>query len=272
MKKSKAILVLIGTIVIGGLAVMGYFGWGSFASYREIDEEKSFVAEQTEVIKLDMSNISVHVMKTDAGNDIKIHLHGKTKRGLELISEVIDQTVAVHVDHKLDGLPIEDVILDVYIPENYGKDLRIKTTSGHVVVDPIELTTFSLSTSSGGLKAEKLNAENIAVTTTSGNIKIDDLDSGELTIKGTSSDVTITCREFDAPKIEIATTSGSIDLNLPDSAEFSYKITTNGKFQSDFPIDTAENTSKTNLEGQIGSEMHRVSLKATSGKITISKE
>jgi hypothetical protein len=271
LKKSKAISILIGTIVIGGLAVMGYFGWGSFTSYREIDQEKSFVADQTDSIKLDMSSIPVHIIQTEAGNDIRIHLYGKTKRGLELISETVDQAVIVQVDHKLDGLPIEDVVLDVFIPENYEKDLIIKTTSGLVRVDPIHLSEFSLNTSSGGLEAEKLTAGKITLNTTSGNIDIHEFDSGELKIKGSSSDVTITCSDFNQQRIEILTTSGSIDLTLPGFAEFSYRIATNGKFQSDFPISAPDKISKTNLEGQIGNGMNRVSLQASSGKITISE-
>jgi DUF4097 and DUF4098 domain-containing protein YvlB len=162
------------------------------------------------------------------------------------------------------------MLMDVYIPEDYGKNLLTKTTSGVVRVDPINLTAFDISTSSGGLEAEKLTAEKINVNSTSGNLNIKELDSRELKIRGSSSDVMITCKEFNNQNIDIKTTSGNVTLELPGTAEFLYKIiTTSGKFKSDFLINKSENTSKINLEGQLGNRSNKVSLQASSGNIAI---
>lgn len=270
MRKARVLWILIVMILIGGLAVMGLFGIDSFSAFRKIDQEMSFITSQTAVIHVDTSNIPVHIIKSEAGRDIRIHLSGRSRRGLELLSETISQTVSIRIDHKLDGLPVEEVILVVYIPEDYGKDLLIRTSSGLVSVDPIDLTSFTLETTSGGMVAEMISADKITLNTTSGSISLKDYDSRELEIKGTSSAVTVTCSEYDNKIVRIETTSGSIDLTLPSSAEFTYQIATNGKFQTAFPISTSGSNGNTRLEGQLGSGMNSVSLQATSGSVTIS--
>lgn len=249
---------------------MGIFGLGALAPYREINEEKSFDVGKINEMQIDMTSIPVHILQTKAGNEIKFHLYGKAKRGLELVSETNRNIVVVQAKRKLDGLPIEDVSLDIYIPEDYEKSLLIKTTSGIIKVDSIHLTTFTCNTSSGGLETEKLTADRIDVSTTSGVINIKELNSSELKIKGSSSNVTITCREFNNRNIDIVTTSGNTIVNLPSDAEFKYKIVTNGKVQSDFPIKTSEN-SKAIFEGQIGSKSNKVFLQASSGNVTLVK-
>ncbi len=273
MKKPKTKSIPIGIILIGAILTMGIFGFGALASYREIKEEKSFVMDGINEIHVDMTSIPVHIIRTEAGGTIKFHLHGKAKRGIILVTEMINNTVVVQAKRKLDGPAIEDVLLDVYIPENYGKNLLTKTTSGIVNVDSINLTAFVFNTSSGGLAAEKLTAEKITIDSTSGNLNIKDLDSRELKIRGSSSDVMITCKQFSNQNIDIKTTSGNVTLELPGTAEFIYKIVTaSGQFNSDFPINKSENTSKINLEGQLGNRSNKVSLQASSGNITILKK
>lgn len=181
-------------------------------------------------------------------------------------------TTVIRVKRYLDGLPMEAVSLDVYIPENYRKNLFIKTTSGIVKIDPMQLTEFSCITSSGGLNTDKLTADRMTVHTTSGFIRIIDLDSGELKINGTSSDVTITCKELRNQSIDVVTTSGNTTVQLPGDAEFEYEVITNGKFESNFPIDIPQNTSRKNSKGIVGDKNNKVSIQASSGNITLAIE
>ena len=130
MKKPKSKSILIGIIVIGiiviGVMIMRELGLRVLASYREINEEKSFVMEGINEIQVNMTSIPVHIIRTGSGSQIIFHLHGKAKRGIKLVSEMINNTVIVQVKRKFDGLPIEDVFLDVYIPEEYRKNLLLR--------------------------------------------------------------------------------------------------------------------------------------------------
>lgn len=248
---------------------MGILGMGTFAPYREIDAERSFDVEKTSQMQIDMAGIPVHVLQVEAGSEIKCHLYGKARRGIELVSETNGNTVVIHAMHKLDGLPIEDVSLDVHIPANYGKDLTIKTTSGIIKVDSVNLTKFVCMTSSGGLDADKLIADLLTINSTSGSIQIKDLDARELKIVGTSSNITINYRMFDNQIIDITTTSGSTIVTLPSTAEYKYKVVTNGKFESYFPIDKQQKTGTINVEGAIGKENNQVLIHASSGNISL---
>lgn len=248
---------------------MGILGMGALSPYREINVEKSFNSEKTNELQVYMTNIPVHVLQTKAGNEIECHLYGKAKRGIELVSEINGNTVSIQAKRMLDGLPIEDVALDVYIPENYGKDVLVKTTSGSVKVNAIRISGFTCLTSSGGLETDQLTADRMTVKTTSGLINIKDLESKELSITGTSSNVTITCREFSNRIIDIETTSGNTIVTLPGTAGFKYRVVTSGKFKSDFPIDKPQKTGKIDLEGAIGQENNQVFIHASSGNISL---
>ena len=70
MKTTKTKYLLIGFIIIGGMVLMGIFGMGALAPYREINVEKSFDRENLNEIEIDMTSIPVHVLQTEAGNEI----------------------------------------------------------------------------------------------------------------------------------------------------------------------------------------------------------
>ncbi|MHB8062667.1 MAG: DUF4097 family beta strand repeat-containing protein [Ruminiclostridium sp.] len=307
MKNRFEMKVLL--IVIGVIAIMSILGLGSL-SWREINEEKSFALEEINEIQVTMSNTPVHIIRTEASEEVKFRLYGKSMQQIKLEAKINNKTVVVETKRKHE-LPIpEDMFLDIYIPKEYGKNLSIKISSGIVKLDSLDLASFTLNTSSGGMEAEQLNAQEISINTTSGKLNIKKLAAKELEIKGSSSavnidecivdegtiesssgsitfknssgnfnfkgtagNISVAYKEFEDQNINIKTTAGNVTLELPSTAEFLLDAkTTSGKFQSDFPVKTMGNADKRKIESQIGTKNNKVFLQTSSGSIKLLKK
>lgn len=301
----KVIAILIGVIAIMGISL----GLGALHRFREINEEKYFTLEEVNDIQVTMSSTPVHIIRTEASDKVKFHYYGKSMQELKLSADINNKALVVATKRKIDGPIPEDMFLDIYIPENFEKNLSIKISSGVVKMDSLNLANFTLNTSSGGLEAEQLNAEKISITTSSGKLNIKKLNVKELEIKGSSSainidecvaketraeissgsitlknssgnfnfkgtagNVLVGYKEFDNQNITVSTTSGKITVELPGNAEFLMNAkTVTGKIQSDFPINTVGNTDKKQIVGQVGTKNNQVLLQTTTGSIHILK-
>jgi len=277
-------------VVIGVIVIISILGLGGINMMREINEEKSVSMDQINTIQVDMTSVGVHIIRTEASNEVKVDFHGKAMQEIKLISETNNKTLFVTVQRKHENLPLyEDVVLDVYIPKEYTKNLSVKMLSGDVKIDSFNLANVTLDTYSGKLEAEQLKADKISINSSSGNLKIKKIDTKILDIKGKSSAIKIdecfanetgietssgkvfvSYKEFENQNINIITSSGSVTLEIPETAEFSVEAkTSSGKFQSDFPIKTID---KKDIKGQIGTKNNKVSIKTSSGSISILKK
>jgi DUF4097 and DUF4098 domain-containing protein YvlB len=272
------IMAVIAAAVIGGLNRM-----------RDINEEKSISINEINAIRVDMTSIRVHFIRTKTGNEVKANFHGKAMQEIELITNTDKDTLFITVQRRHENLPIyEDVALDVSIPEIYTKNLSIKMLSGDVKIDPLNLESLIFHTSSGKLEAEQIKAGEIAVTSASGSIKMDDCNAkktkiitssgnitlknsvGDLDLKSSSGKVQADYMNFENQNMKIETASGSVKLELPDTAEFLVEAkTSSGDFKSDFPIQI---TNKKDVNGQIGTKNNTIMLQTLSGSMKICKK
>ena len=261
-------IIVIGVIVIMGISL----GLGGLNMMREINEEKSFPVGDINKIQVDMGTQSVHYIETEDNNEVKVHLHGKAMQEINIVSEIDNRTIFVKTQRKLKMPLYEDVVLDIYIPQKYAKNLSIDTSSssGSTKMDTFDLGNFMFSTHSGSLEIETLNAEKISVSTSSGSVNINKVNAKQLDIKGHSGKVKVAYDEFENQNINIETSSGGVTLALPSTAEFLIKAkTSSGKIQSDFPITMTGNNDKKNIEGQVGMKNNKVLLQTSSGSINI---
>lgn len=281
----KVMVIVTGVIVITSMLVLG-----GLNMMREINEEKSVSMKEINSIQVDMKSESVHIIRTEASNQVQANYHGKAMQEIKLVSEIDNNTFFVKVQRKHENLPIyEDAVLDLYIPKEYTKDISIKMLSGDVKIDSLNLSNFTFDTASGKLKAESIDAEKISITSSSGGINIKSIDTKVFKMVGESSAINIdeciakkaeietssgkvlvSYKEFEDQNITIATSSGSVTLELPETAKFFVEAkTSSGKFKSDFPINT---TNKKDIRGQIGTKNNKISLKTSSGSISILKK
>jgi len=297
------------TILKGAVAIMTItWAFGSPMA-KEVNENKFVPLDAVREIQVIMSAEPVTVIRTEPGNDIRFRLYGKSMQEIHLGSEMHNMIVTVETKRKHSFPMPEDLALDIYLPENYKNGLSIKTSSGSVRLESVELENISLQTSSGGLEAGELHAGKIGITTSSGKIKIQKIVAQELKIKGTSSSVAIDectaaesrietssggiilkksrgnlnvnttsgsvktrCTEFDSRCIRIATSSGHVSLELPTAAEFQIQAKTgSGKIQTDFPVITTGAADPRKIEGRVGATNNTIDIFTSTGSMKVLK-
>lgn len=296
-------------IVIGVIAIMGILGLVASNKLREINEEKSYSVKQINGIQVDIGPQNVHFIESKESSEVKLHLSGKAMHKLKIVSEINNKTLCVKLQRG--SMPLfEKVVLDIYVPKEYGKNVSINMSTGAVKMDSFDLANFTYNTSTGKLEVEKINAEKVSINTSTGGVNIKKLrakelkikgktsainidecivksgvvetstgsvtlknSSGTLDVKGGSGKVLVVYKEFEDQNITIENTTGSVTLELPNTAEFLVEAkTSTGNIHTDFPVETTRNTDKKQILGEVGTKSNKVSLQTSSGSIKILKK
>lgn len=294
MKRKISIMIcFIGIIMIGVIAIVSIFGFKILSSYREINEMKSFSLEEMNELQITMTKENIRIIQKEGINEVRFHFHGKSKQDIKLKSTVNNATLIIEAQCEDNPLPrnydptFETLYLDIYIPENYNKNIYINTTLGKVTAEKLQADVVSINASSGDLDIGTLKSAELKITGKSSAIKINKCISkkasiktsagdiilkdgiGSFDIKSSSGKVQLSCVEYEDQDISITTSSGDISLLLPDSAEFILKASTSsGKLKSDFVLESAGNNS---MSGQVGSKENKILLKSSSGSIGLVK-
>ena len=166
------------------------------------------------------------------------------------------------------------------VPER--SDVRARAVSGDVFVGGIRASS-SLSTVSGRITATGLDGE-VGLRTVSGDIDVQGV-GGTVRVNAVSGDVTITggapdevtarsvsgelTLDFDGvPDVDCTTVSGDVAVRFPASAGLDLDaVTVSGRLESGFP-DELE-SGKRRLRGRIGDGGARLSVRTTSGDVTV---
>ena len=166
------------------------------------------------------------------------------------------------------------------VPE--GTDVRARAVSGDVFVAGIRAAS-SISTVSGRITATGLDGE-VGLRTVSGDIDVQGVAgtvrvnavSGEVTISGgaadevsvrsVSGDLTL---DFDeTPDVDCTTVSGDVAARFPADAGLDVDaVTVSGRLESGFPDEL--DSGKRRLRGRIGDGGRRLSVRTTSGDVTV---
>ncbi len=245
-KKLHPKKLLIGIIVIGVILIMSIFRTRVFAPSVEINDEKSFSIEGITSLQVVMTKEKIRIMQAQT-NEVRIHYHGTSKQELKLAAKAGGGTVIVGSTRTINCLTGEDLYVDIYLPEDYDRQIVVQTTSGNVT-------------------SEKAQADKISINTTSGDITLNDC-VGSLDLKASSGNISAAYKTFGEQNINIVTTSGSVQLHLPGTAEFLLEANTStGKLKSDFAVSTIDSKK---MSGQIGTKGNKVVLKTSTGSIDI---
>ena len=170
--------------------------------------------------------------------------------------------------------------VSVIVPE--GTEVRARAVSGDVFVGGIR-SSSSLTTVSGRITATGLEGE-VGLRTVSGDIDVQGVEgtvrvnavSGDVTISGGAPDE-VSARsvsgeltlDFDGvPDVDCTTVSGDVAVRFPADAGLDLDaVTVSGRLESGFP-DLLE-SGKRRLWGRIGDGGHRLSVRTTSGDVTV---
>jgi DUF4097 and DUF4098 domain-containing protein YvlB len=130
-------------------------------------------------------------------------------------------------------------------------NLEVRTSNGSVEVQGL-VGDANLETSNGGVRAERVNGAFQAVTSNGG--------------------IDVTLDALAGHELEVRTSNSGITLRLPPSINARVKAdTSNGSISSDFDVQKEGSSSRTHLEGTIGSGGPLLHLSTSNGSIRLEK-
>jgi hypothetical protein len=244
--------------------------------------------ELDDVAEVDVRIIGGEVTVTAAGRETTaVRLEVEVLRGPAVVVDVRDGVLVVEhqpvrslgslLSGEMGGVRAN---VSVIVPE--GTETRVRTVSGDVFVAGIRSTT-SLTTVSGRITATGLDGD-VGLRSVSGDIDVQGVGgavranavSGDVTISG-GSPVEVTARavsgeltlDFDeVPDVDCTTVSGDVAIRLPADADVDVDaVTVSGRLESGYP--DALDASKRHLRGRIGDGGRRLSVRTTSGDVTV---
>jgi len=239
-----------------------------------IDEDKTFGIDQLKEIYIHSVSSDVSVFSTDE-EDVKIHFYGrsalKSEKALpKLITSLEGRKLKIEIEYPKVLFYNANVVLDVYIPQDYRENIVIDTVSADVDISNLDINNFQCKTVYGDLRIEFLGSDNLTLKTTSGNINILDI-LGNLKVDSVSGNVNVAYGVFDN-NIDIKTISGKVKIDLPQNAEFYLKTNTvSGEVVAKFPITIISFNKMNQLEGTVGTGDNSIIIDTVSGDIFINK-
>nr|WP_236619600.1 DUF4097 family beta strand repeat-containing protein [Bacillus sp. 1NLA3E] len=252
-------------------------------------DHQGVISDNINQIDIDVSSVSTNIIPENR-NNIKADLNGKGKVIINRNGNKI--TVSAKVNW-FDWFNFSNKAkLNIYIPEDYHRNMRINlgsgnlTFSGHSQNKPMKLDELSLDIGSGNVELKNLEVNQLIHDEASGNVAVSslttksgsfDISSGSLDIKHYSGaiDAQLSSGRLDLQidklkdSVDIEVSSGQVQLDLPNQADF----TLNGKASSgtiscDFPLNSKEINTKT-INGKHGSGKNKINLTVSSGSIKI---
>ena len=282
IQKTVIWLVVIAVVSLT-IAAIAFFSTENYmVSFRDrnnfegnpIDEVNTFGIYQLKEIYIHSVSSDVSVFSTDE-EEIKIHFYGRTalkseKASPKLITNLEGSKLKIEIEYPKVIFYNADVVLDVYIPQDYTGNINIDAVSADVDISNLDINNFQCKTVSGDLKIKSLGSDNLTLNTTSGEVNIMDF-TGNLKADSVSGDINVRYRVFDN-NIDIKTISGKVEIDLPQYAEFYLKTNTvSGEVVAKFPITIISFNKMKQLEGTVGTGDNRIIIDTVSGDIYINK-
>jgi len=239
-----------------------------------IDEVTTFGIDQLKEIYIHSVSSDVSVFSTDE-EDIKIHFYGrsalKSEKALpRLITNLEGSKLKIEIEYPKVLFYNANVVLDVYIPQDYRDNVIIDAVSADVDISNLDINNFQCKTVSGDLKIKSLGSDDLTINTASGEVNIMDF-TGNLKADLVSGDIDVGYRVFDN-NVDIKTISGKVKIDLPQNAEFYLKTNTvSGEVVAKFPITIISFNKMNQLEGTVGTGDNRIIVDTVSGDIYINK-
>lgn len=317
MKKLAAYIAMtmIASFVISALIFFNTGGVSAVmkelnTSEQNVNIEKVFSSEGINCIDVDTSSTDIHFIP-ESRSDIKVHLVGYTTSGkAELSAEQSGDILDIYTRYNnrtvTFGFNISNLKLNIYLPEGYDKNIKIRTSSGEVKLGKLDIESFIFNASSGDLAGDGLAAKSSRIETSSGNIKLNgfggDLElktssgdaaieyaneskyanvttssgeiklidfTGDLDSRSQSGDIEVDYAKFNN-KTNMRSSSGEIELTLPKDSQFGIKVnTSSGDIETDFSVAQSGKIDEDNLEGTVGNSSSQITIETSSGDVKV---
>lgn len=237
-------------------------------NYLTIDEEKLLDIDEIEEINISSGFIDIKAISEDR-NDIFIKYHGNMESDVLPELDIVQSGNSAFINLKTpnSGYTVvnSNVILEIFIPRIYNKDIVITNASGDIYLKNLNLGEVFLSTSSGDIDVEDVQANKVNSKTSSGDIEIEDY-TGDLGITSISGDIILDIID-ETKNIDLSTSSGDISLILPSDSNYTIDgSTSSGEFKSNIPIKIVRNENKI-FKAILGKGEKSIKISTTSGDV-----
>ena len=253
--------------------------WNWFMGFRDsedirkeeyIRKEENIDLTDIEKLKIELDSSDVNVFFTEESELKVIQYSYKELKGDEEFK--VDKTSSNITIRKKNNIHfsffyVNKIVLDVYIPKMYEKELDISAVSGDIKTNEnLKFDNLKIYSTSGDIEMGDIQAQNINVETVSGEIDLQKLESNKIRLKTVSGDISV---ESAKGEIEAKSVSGNIDIeNIDGNVELS---STSGDIESkDFKITGKSMVKSTsgNIRMDINDESNcQIKAKSTSGNI-----
>lgn len=311
MKRTILVLIMllsIAAVAIGAVMVAGIAGNGEQRSGFDIqweDGERTLLLDTTQSladidsIVVALGSYQVNVILTNEENITVKHYTQRSGLQIGAYSQAQVSTAGSELTiSRTGGFHIFMIgsnrnWVEIYLPRSYHDKLRFEMSSGSLTIsDELNVSELSVRLSSGEIMSEsKITAPHTDIQLTSGKISLLGgvaadtysfrVSSGTLRVEqmlAGSGDVSITSGTIELSgvdimeKLNVSTTSGRVKLALVGnpSLDFSASVTS-GKVDTYFPVSYLDKNGK-QMAATIGDEPRKeLTLRVTSGSITISE-
>ncbi|HEY5562127.1 MAG TPA: DUF4097 family beta strand repeat-containing protein [Clostridiaceae bacterium] len=263
----------------------------------KLQKEESSTLNNVTKLDLNFSSGDV-IVKTTKEEQIRVvqKAPGKLKDNQKFVMTKEGDTLKVKEENKIFSLNIFNwasfnQVYEVYIPENYDKDVYINNSSGNMNIDSIfNLNNMELSESSGNITSDySIKSKNFLLKSSSGNVKLGEVfsdtfnlstSSGNINVKplsgggsifASSGNIEVGLSQI-GDKVDLSANSGNIIIDIPSKLGFKLDgNSSSGNINSDFDI-SYKNNNRNNGTIKVGDGPYKeITARTSSGNINISK-
>ncbi|MCK5673654.1 MAG: DUF4097 family beta strand repeat protein [Spirochaetales bacterium] len=289
MKILKTIPFLV-IIMISITSNIGAMGQQSSGFDENINEEKFYNMDDIKNLDIAVSSADVRISVVNS-DKLRVHLHGSSSSQKPYLTDKkVNSRLSIKVDRKSSfGISRSNLILEIELPGKYKQNLEIRSSSGDISVSNIELNIFKVDLSSGDLNLQTLNVRDFYYDSSSGKLRAVNIESQETELEASSGSIIIDKFSGNIKaklssgnikfaysnfknSISINNSSGDITISLPDKSNFELNAkTSSGKITCDFPITISGEQNRDELKGIVGTGENTITIKVSSGDISILK-
>jgi lia operon protein LiaG len=300
---NRVVLVISAVAAVSlGVAAVLFFTttanlFGQSGAGITVEKRRTFPLEGITEINVRTSSTEV-LIRQIRGDTVELYLHGTVRTGRtdaepELAAERSGGSLMISTDRTkavVFGYFASNMVLEIGVPERYAGDLTVHTSSGDVEISDQNLSALFVETSSGDMRLSSIQAAELSTHSSSGDQTANGLRSGRAQFRSSSGDIlagnlqggaraesssgsiTLRFRDFSSD-VEVHSSSGDVELYLTGSAQFRLEArSSSGDIDCAFPVTLSGAGSEMRrhrMTATVGEGTHRVSVKTSSGDITI---
>lgn len=236
--------------------------------FSTVNEENFLDMKDIKKVEISSSFVDVKVIQEDR-NDTWIRYYGEMKSDIVPILKVEnkDGKGLIKLENPKGNYTVtsSNVILEIFIPQNYNNDMIISSSSGGFDLRDLNLNNISLITNSGDIEMENIKSNKIKSKASSGDIEIKS-STGNLELSSSSGDMVINSTK-DTGDMNLATSSGDILFNFHNEASYTINaMTGSGDYIYDIPINILKNLGK-GFEGVLENGDRDINIVTSSGDV-----